>query len=125
MYEIFYGIIKLMDPQPKQPPTPPQERKKVYSPEEIKKVEGEILALRLKFKQTSLENYQQLEEEIRLFTKYLTDKYQHNVSKYAMWHAFGGSTISPDREAKILFSDFPDNDSVQKFVESLMKTYNK
>ncbi|MEK7128118.1 MAG: hypothetical protein AAB933_00955 [Patescibacteria group bacterium] len=104
----------------------PNERKekKVYSPEINEKIKNALLNLRLKCFKRSLEDSTKLEEEIGIFRNRLIEKYgRPTVETYAMWHFFGGSTISPDREKKILYDDFPGDDSVTKFVEDLEKRY--
>ncbi|MEK7539512.1 MAG: hypothetical protein AAB595_02665 [Patescibacteria group bacterium] len=108
-----------MEQEQKPKITEQKETKKIYSPEKNAEVSAMLGKLRLKVFNTP--NGEQFFAEIEDFNAYLRKKY--NVMQYAMMHAFMGSTINPNREAEILYDDFPGDDSIETFVNNLVRRY--
>ncbi|MSU44988.1 hypothetical protein EXS45_02300 [Candidatus Nomurabacteria bacterium] len=109
-----------MDTVPQALPT--KEVKKVYSSEKITEFSLLLNKLRTKVYLKSPEDSRKLNDEIIAFDANLKKNY--NVMQYAMMHAFMGSSISPNHEAEILYNDFPGEDSVEKFINSLVEKYS-
>ncbi|MBI3305601.1 hypothetical protein HYZ82_00500 [Candidatus Nomurabacteria bacterium] len=62
----------------------------------------------------------ELQKELVKKVTDLENKYS-NAVRYGMFHILGGSTIPSDLPA--LYDDFPNGDSVEKFLEDLLKRY--
>jgi hypothetical protein len=65
-------------------------------------------------------------EDVVVRSDYLIKKYP-NAKQYAVYHDLVSSSIGPDPEAKypgIIYTDFLEDDSIEKFVEDLLKKYH-
>ncbi len=105
---------------------PRQEKAKVYSTEKNNELRAKFMRFQNDLATVDLDRYMELSEEISQFGDNLRHTYTNpNFEKYAMWHVLAGSTIDPTREAEIMKDDFPDNDSVEKFINDSIEKYKQ
>lgn len=90
------------------------EKQHRYIEEEINR-ETLIRELKEKLNMAYEADAKKMHERVFEFANVIKNKYP-DYSKYQLWHLLISSTIGDN--TKIIYFDFPDNDSVEKFIKS-------